>query len=206
MAETAGAAQDKPVAKRQMRNFLLDRRFQLSWVFRAAIATTIVVAVMGYFLYGTLADASDQLLVDKLADPALTQEATEAFIAQNDKDKTLTLWTLVGGLVVLVVLLSAVTIILTHKIAGPAYKMKKLFASVDGNHLQLWAKLRKGDELHDVFEEFDRMLRRIREHRHQDVEELEAIRSALEDVEAAQGARGRIEELIVRFRDSVKME
>ena len=58
---------------------------------------------------------------------------------------------LFGCLFALVVVLSLLTIVATHKIAGPAYKMKKLFGEVEGRQLQLRAKLRKGDELDDIF-------------------------------------------------------
>ena len=55
--------------------------------------------------------------------------------------------------------------------------------------------------------EFDEMMRRLREYRHQDVEELEAIRDLMIDAGGpAEEARKRVEELIVRYRDSVKMD
>lgn len=203
MEESAQGAPKRPVAKRHLRNYLLDKRFQLYWVWRVTIATAIIVAVMGYLLYGTVSDASDQILAQKLGDLTLTEEAQEAFIKQNASDKLATIIQLAVGLFVLVLMLAIVTIVMTHRIAGPVFKMKKLFATIDGQHLQLYAKLRRGDELQDIFKEFDEMLRRLREHRHVDIKDLEEARALIGD--DAQAGR-RIDEVLVRFRESIKMD
>ncbi|HUT76937.1 MAG TPA: hypothetical protein VM285_04585 [Polyangia bacterium] len=192
-------------AKRQVKNYLLDKGFQLGWVARVVVATTVIVAVMGWFLYRTVADATDQLLAAKLADIDLTEAAVQAFIEQAELDKIGTLLMLGGGLFLLVLLLSVVTIIVTHKVAGPVYKMKKLLADIDGEHLQLWAKLRKGDELQDAFREIDEMLRRLRESRQGDIEEIESARAEIPGSGGA-AATERLDRLVARYRASVRMD
>jgi nitrogen fixation/metabolism regulation signal transduction histidine kinase len=206
MEATADSARERPNPKRRVRNYLIDRRFQLGWVLRVAVVTALIVAVMGYFLYDTVADATDQMLAAKMADPSLTEEAVCAFIDQAERDKLVTIAVLAGGFVGLVLVLSLFTIVVTHKVAGPIYKMKKLFGEIDGEHLQLWAKLRRGDELQDAFRAFDDMVRRLRESRHEDIDELEAIVEELRS-EASSGDRAarRLEELLQRYRGSVRM-
>jgi hypothetical protein len=200
-----GASAAAPV-KRQVRNYLLDRGFQLGWVARVAVTAAVIVSVMGWFLYGTVADATDQLLADKLADPDLTEVAVQAFIDQAERDKLFTLALLSGGLFLLVLLLSLGTIVVTHKTAGPVYKIKKLLAGIDGDHLQLWARLRKGDELQDAFQELDGMLRRLREARQGDIAELEAALAEIAGAGTAPGAAERLERLVARYRASVRMD
>ncbi len=197
---------EQPQAKRQIRNLLLDRRFQLRWVLRVIIFTSIIVAVMGYFLYRTVEDATDQMLVQKLGDPVLTVEAQEAFMKQADEDKLVTLGTLIGGLISIVLLITVLTIIYTHKIAGPVHKMRQLFLSIDGTNLQLWAKLRKADELQEAFTDFDNMIRRLREHRRGDIEELGAIRALVESNKEHSEIQEHLDGIIARYRDSVKMD
>jgi hypothetical protein len=192
-------------AKRRVKNYLLDKGFQLGWVARVAVATTAIVAAMGWFLYRTVANATDQLLASKLADMDLTEAAVRAFIEQAELDKIATLLMLSCGLFLLVLLLSLVTIIVTHKVAGPVYKMRKLLAGIDGEHLQLWAKLRKGDELQDAFREIDEMLRRLRESRQGDIEEIEAARAELLEPGGASAAE-RLDRLVARYRASVRMD
>jgi hypothetical protein len=200
--ETGG---NQPV-KRHMRNYLLDKRFQLRWVLRVVVTVSIIVAVMGYFLYKTVGDATDQITMQKMVDTDLTEEAQKAFIDQAERDKILTIIKLVTGLVTLVVLLGLMTIVATHKIAGPAYKMRKLFTSIDGTKLQLWGKLRKADELQEAFVDFDNMIRRIREHRRDDIEKLESIRSVVADGKADEETMSKLDEIIKTYHDSVKMD
>ena len=201
MSEPAGDA--KP--KRHIRNYLLDKHFQLRWVLRVVFVASIIVAVMGYFLYRTVGDATEQMLAQKLGDPILTKDAQEAYILQAGKDKREVVMGLVGGLVLLVVLLGVLTIVATHKIAGPVYKMRRLFSSIDGHNLQLWAKLRRADDLQEAFLDFDNMLRRIREHRQEDTEKLEAIRALLAEGKDDGQILRQLEEIIASFHASVKM-
>ncbi len=203
-ARTSGPPQPgKP--KRHLRNFLLDTRFQLRWVLKVVLAVSIIVAVMGYFLYRTVGEATDQILLQKLGDPVLTVEAQNAFIKQAENDKRVTLIKLVAGLASLVVLLGIMTIVSTHRIAGPVYKMRKLYNSIDGRNLQLFEKLRKSDELQEAFVDFDNMLRRIREHRREDTGELESVKDLVARGGADDEVLERIDAMIASYRDSVKM-
>ncbi len=192
-------------AKRRMKNLLLDRKFQLAWVLRVVLATAVIVSVMGYFLYDTVSAANEQLLAQKLGD---TSRAAQAFIDQTRSEERFTLYVLIGGLLSLVVVLGVFTVFSTHKIAGPAYKLRKLFSSIDGDHLQLWAKLRKADELQETFVEFDEMLRRIREDRRRDMEILEEIAAELGPANHEQRTQAleKLDQLISRYKDSVKMD
>jgi hypothetical protein len=58
-----------------------------------------------------------------------------------------------------VALLSIVT---THKVVGPVYRLKCMMRQVCNGPLLGPSHLRKGDELQDLFLEFTRMLERIR--------------------------------------------
>ena len=194
-----------PKAKRHIRNFLIDKNFQMGWVLRVTVVTAVIVGIMGYFLYGTLAESTELMVMQAMAQEGMSPAAQESFIKQAGSDKTRTLLTLGGGLVGLVLLLGLMTIVATHKIAGPAYKIRRLLSSIDGDHLQLWAKLRKGDELHEVFQEFDDMVQRLREARHQDVKELESIRAELLAGKASPETMERLDKLLDGYRNSVKM-
>jgi hypothetical protein len=190
---------------RRLRNFLIDSRYQLRWVFRVIVTISVIVSVLGYLLYRTVADATDQMLAQKMADIELTQSSIDAFIKQSHDDKTTTLWILVVTLFALVVILSLATIVITHKIAGPLYKMRRVFASISGDNLRLWDKLRRGDELKEVFDELADMLSRLREHRRRDTEDLEALSNAMADKEEYEEMKQRLQTVIERYKNSVKM-
>jgi hypothetical protein len=192
--------------KRQIRNFLLDRRFQFRWAFRVVIATSLISVIMGYFLYRTVGDATDQITLQKLGDPNLTRAAVDAFIEQAEQDKWVTLGTLIAGLFSFVLLIGGLSVIYTHKIAGPVYKIRRLLNSIDGYNLQLWAKLRRDDELQQVFVDIDSMLRRIRQNRRSDLEVLEEVRKSYAEKESDKSKLETLDKLIEMYKKSVEMK
>lgn len=65
-------------------------------------------------------------------------------------------------------------IVVTHRVAGPIFKMKRQIREVGEGHFKMPDKLRKGDELVDFFEAFDGMVRSLRARRETEVAELES--------------------------------
>jgi len=65
-----------------------------------------------------------------------------------------------GG--VLVLLLSAMGIVITHRIVGPVHKMKRLLRRVSTGRLVIEDRLRRGDELEDLFDTFLQMTYSLR--------------------------------------------
>jgi nitrogen fixation/metabolism regulation signal transduction histidine kinase len=69
---------------------------------------------------------------------------------------------LAGAGVALVVLLFAMGIVITHRIVGPVHKMKRLLRRVSTGRLVVDERLRRGDELEDLFETFLQMTYSLR--------------------------------------------
>jgi hypothetical protein len=193
-------------AKRRIRNLLIDSRFQLKWVVRIIFIITIIVFVMGYFLYRTVADATDQMLAQKLGDLELTEASIKAFVRQAEVDKSMTIFKLVAWLVTLAVVVSGATIVLTHKVAGPVYKMRTIFRSISDDNLHLAGRLRKGDDLRAAFDDFDDMLRRLRDQRRIDLETLQKIRGTLGAREDMKQVVSDIDGLIEKYVRSVRAD
>ena len=97
-----------------------------------------------------------------------TQKRIEELRQANQRDLRFILVALIAIFLGLVV----VGIVVTHKVVGPIYRMKMLIGKIDGDHLLLQGKLRKGDELQDLFEEVQHMLDRLREHQSSEVAAL----------------------------------
>ena len=112
-----------------------------------------------------------------------TQKRLEDLRQANRRDLRFILLALIVVFVVLV----AVGIVVTHKVVGPIYRMKMLLRQIDGEHLLLKGKLRKGDELQDLFEEVQRMLDRLRDHQAAEVETLGRLLRRLEAASDAEG-------------------
>jgi nitrogen fixation/metabolism regulation signal transduction histidine kinase len=106
----------------------------------------------------------------------------QALIAQQEsliaRQSTL-LYTLVGGLALMVVLIGLLGIYFTHKVAGPIFKMRRLLRQVGEGKLLFTERLRKGDELKEFFDDFSRMVEQLRERQGREIAELDtAIASA----------------------------
>ncbi len=89
------------------------------------------------------------------------------------------LWTLVVVLLVLVLAIGAAGIVVTHKVAGPIFKMKRQLGDVAEGSLRLPAGLRKGDELVEFHEAFREMVVHLREDRERQIAVLDAALAEL---------------------------
>jgi nitrogen fixation/metabolism regulation signal transduction histidine kinase len=89
------------------------------------------------------------------------------------------IWSLVGGLALMVALIGLMGIYFTHKVAGPIYKMKRLLKQVGQGNLRVDARLRKGDELQDFFDAFTQMVAGLRQMEKDQLDELDKAISAL---------------------------
>lgn len=88
--------------------------------------------------------------------------------------------TLTTALTLLVVLIGFAGIMVTHRVAGPIFKMKRQIREVGEGHLRIPNKLRKGDELVDFFEAFETMVINLRSRQQGEIDKLEQAIKTLE--------------------------
>jgi nitrogen fixation/metabolism regulation signal transduction histidine kinase len=69
---------------------------------------------------------------------------------------------LVASAIALVLLLGLMGIVITHRIVGPVHKMKRLLRRVSTGRLVIEDRLRRGDELEDLFDTFLQMTYSLR--------------------------------------------
>jgi nitrogen fixation/metabolism regulation signal transduction histidine kinase len=129
------------------------------------------------------ADEHDKTIVDQ------QKAIADQQVALIERQQMM-VFSLVGGLALMVVLIGLLGIYFTHKVAGPIYKMKGLLAKVGKGNLHVEARLRKGDELQDFFDAFTQMvagLRAIEKRQLADVDKaIEAAeRSATDEVKTS---------------------
>jgi nitrogen fixation/metabolism regulation signal transduction histidine kinase len=105
----------------------------------------------------------------------LKQQAAELSTQQRNM-----LLTLCGALLLLVVLIGLAGIIVTHRVAGPIYKMKSNLKAVADGRLRVPTPLRKGDELVEFFETFRSMVIALRERQEAEIAKLDSAISVLE--------------------------
>lgn len=86
---------------------------------------------------------------------------------------------LVVVLALLVVGVGLGGIVVTHRVAGPIYKMKRQLRDLGNGNFQIPYPLRKGDELVDFFEAFRTMVKQLRERQEQEIALLDRAISNL---------------------------
>jgi methyl-accepting chemotaxis protein len=166
--------------KRKLRNYLLDRRFQLKYTSMVVGVTMVVASILGALAYHESKGQTEALQIQLATQPDLdpgVAAGLEAF--GRDRDREILIGIL-AGIAALTVALGLTGIIITHKMVGPAYKMRLLLARVAQGHLRVDGHLRKGDELKDVFNAFNDMVTQLRARREEDVERIESLLRAAE--------------------------
>lgn len=78
------------------------------------------------------------------------------------RDRTNLQLLLVGAGLCLVVLLVVMGIMITHRIVGPVHKLKRMLRRVSTGRLMIEERLRRGDELEDLFDTFLQMTYSLR--------------------------------------------
>jgi nitrogen fixation/metabolism regulation signal transduction histidine kinase len=222
MSAPTAAAPGKPQYKRSVKNYLIDSRFQLKYTGMILSVAIAISAVLGVFLWETSGEVvqESQRVVEqskKVSDvvrmsikddpvygdnPELASAFNSAASEQDNKimaqqaalvrQQHTMLYTLVGGLTVMVFLIGVLGIFITHKVAGPIYKMKLLLRQVADGKMKVQARLRKGDELQDFFDVFAHMVDKLRERQEREVGELQR---AIDAAKAGGVAEGSLDQL-----------
>ncbi len=172
-----------PPAKRRLRNYLLDARFQLKYTSMVVGVTVIVASALGFMAYRYSRGQTEMMTISKIEGSADLNPQFVAFIeAEARAADRKVLAGIIGGIAILALALGVTGIIVAHKLVGPAYKIKRLLRDVRDGHLKIEGRLRKGDELQDVFDAFEQMINALRAEQEKEIAMLDA---ALERASAA---------------------
>ena len=199
-------AMPRPVYKRKVKNYLIDVGLQLRYTATIVIVAVVLTIILGFRIYQATQDTSKVILWTGLVDPATAQELQTQF-AQSDRT---VVWGIVGFGIILVLSIGGVGILLTHKVAGPLYKISSFFGRIRDNRLgPAPAKLRKGDELQNFYLSFRDMHQAIRGRVEDDVRVLEGALTAIEATpegraQSVQHALDELRQLLKRKEDSLE--
>ncbi len=151
---SSAAAPAKAPHKRHLKNYLINRRYQLQQTLVMVIVSAILMGLLGYYVIGQRKTTTRNLIsfAAPMGDDVVAQVKKET----EKEDQIFQLW-LLGGVVGVLGFLTVFGIVMTHKVAGPIFKMTLYFHKMrDGD----WGKvynLRKGDQLVEFFGEFKDM-------------------------------------------------
>src|SRR5207248_3251164 len=86
--------------------------------------------------------------------------------------------------------------IMTHKVAGPLFKVSSYFDQMAEGRIGAVSPLRRGDMLQDFFSDFKAMHESLRTRTQADVAAMERALAALRDAEASAAARSKLDDAL----------
>jgi methyl-accepting chemotaxis protein len=179
-----------PVYKRRMSNYLLDKKLQLRYVLLVTVLSSVISGALGYLIYQQSRVASESVERDmstlSQTDARYDDLKQEVGSRLDSGDRQL-VYTMVGVGVGLVLILSAYLVIMTHKVAGPLYKVTMYFDKMARGRLGQVTALRQGDMLQDFFANFREMHESVRTRMQSDVITMESAASALRTKAGGEG-------------------
>jgi methyl-accepting chemotaxis protein len=180
LEQTEAHAQGGGRNKRSVKGLLIDRRFQLKYTLIVVFLAMVISAVLGVLLMNRVSE-NTTLTIDNLK----AMDAPAEFLSQStkalvDRDREVMLF-LVLCLVGLVLAITVLGIYVTHKVAGPIYVMSRYLRDIGSGSLRDVRNLRKGDELLEFYETFQKMLASLQDREKRDIAVLESTIGALRD-------------------------
>lgn len=161
---------------RRWNNLLLDRRFQLKYTAMIVGVASVVSLVLGVFLLRTVNESSRMLKLEAEFDAVLQSQ-----LAESDARVA---WALAGAFLAFNLVLAALAVMITHRMAGPIFVMGRYIRELGRGRLPRVRKLRKGDEFVDLVEA---MSQAVAELEARTRTELATIDKALEALAGAHG-------------------
>ncbi len=131
------------------KNYLIEKRFQIKYML-----LTMLLLLAFSFIFIVIIFAPYMLTLYFNYPLVEKAEAARAILLLHAK-----VW---PGIGTVIVLFSVVSIFITHKIAGPLYRLKKTLSQVTNGDLNIVVKLRKWDDLKDLAEHVNILIEELR--------------------------------------------
>jgi signal peptidase II len=143
-----------PKHKRHLRNYIINPRYQLRYIFWLTSSGLFLVILNAWIAY-TYIKENYLTLVDL---SPMTDEAKKQLYSEL---RQLAL-AITSSSALFLVVIAALGVILSHRTAGPLYAFKKAFEDIANGNSGRRLQLRPGDEFKDVAESFNKMMDRIK--------------------------------------------
>lgn len=112
---------EERAARRRLRNFILDARFQLKYTGMVMLVTVAVAAVLGLLAYEYSTGQTELMTIMQLQQQGEVGPELAAFLEQEARRAdSLVLLAIVAGIAVLSLAVGVTGIVITHRVVGPA--------------------------------------------------------------------------------------
>lgn len=171
----------RPKHRRRLSNYLLDKKLQLRYVLVVTLLSGVIAGSLGFLIYQQNRAASQSIEEDlKVLMQKSSQDGIQEEISSDleSGDRALVYKMALIGLG-LVLILSLYLVVMTHRVAGPLYKISMYFDRMAEGKLGKVTPLREGDLLQDFFATFKAMHESVRDRAVADSDQLERAVKAL---------------------------
>ncbi|MDD5132236.1 MAG: methyl-accepting chemotaxis protein [bacterium] len=155
--------------KNRRKRLIISSGLQFRYVGGVLFAMLFVSLVVGYFIY--------QNIWNVLLNESRYNDWSPFLNAVKDQTDRQIFF----GVAISIILMMVVSVYMSHKIAGPLYRLKKCFLDVAKGDLSFEMRLRKGDELTDLVDDFNGMLRNLKGMVDADRQKVKDIRQKVEE-------------------------
>lgn len=169
------------VYKRKLANFLIDKKLQLRYVILVTALSAIITGALGYLMFRQENQVTEVLTADVAAQTGDAELAAQAQGDMESEDMDLIFRMVIVG-AGLVIILSMYLTVMTHKVAGPLYKVSLYFDKMAEGKLGKVTALRQGDMLQDFYTNFREMHDAVRGRQLADVKVMQDFLDASKDV------------------------
>jgi hypothetical protein len=178
------------------RQFIVDRSFQIKYTLLIAVIGGVISAVFGAWMWDATRTASELLILGDIPGGELLREQLRA-------DQAHLPWLYIGITLLMMAALGLLGVLITHRVAGPAFVMGRYLGVVaDGAYPSL-RPLRKRDEFKDFFDSFERAVVTLKERDRSEADALEGVIQKLAASGAAEEQIDVLRKIMDRKRESV---
>ncbi|MGD0280127.1 MAG: hypothetical protein ABSC11_12570 [Smithella sp.] len=131
------------------KNYFIEKRFQLKYML-----LTVILLLVYSFIFVIIIFSPYMLTLYFDYPLAEKAEAARALLLLNAR-----VW---PGIGVVILLFGAVSIFISHKVAGPLFRLKKTLSQVTEGNLNVVVKLRKWDDLQDLADHLNILIEELR--------------------------------------------
>ena len=162
--------------ERKVKNYLIDRSFQLRWVGAVIVLTVLLLSALGGYIVYAEQHASEAIIqgLQKFYEPEAAAEVAEMFEVEDNA----IMWGLLATGLGLVFSLAGIGILVTHKVAGPMVGLKFSLDSAAQGHYGRIRGFRQGDAFPTVSQSLLEMGQSLRAREEHEIRRLEALLQA----------------------------
>jgi len=181
-------------SNRSVKSLLLDRRFQLKYTSMIVGVATVLSLGLGGFLVNKVKENSRILGLENLGDAGFQ---AHLFSADNELVMSIAI-----SLALFLVILSGLGIIMTHRVVGPIYVIKRHLDALAAGRLPHIRGLRKGDEFVDCHKSLVNAIDQLHNELERDIDVLSAALHVLETQgqEHESGLQNQLKSLVTQKR------